>query len=109
MPTPIRILYPGHHPQDGEIALEYSSGARSLPARPRRRDEAMPADAILKRLRGGGGGGGVWHTDLDIDPLPPPGPVVFTVSWMRMGIPPTRFVCEGADFVAAASRARPLF
>jgi len=73
-----------------------------------------PVGWRLGWANGTGGGGGTddryeLHQGLWLWPLPPAGPVEFTVEWRERGIAESRVTLDGDAFLAAVSRVRPLW
>ena len=74
--------------------------------------EDLPPDQPVL-VEGGGvgseGGGGPWDLELAVQPLPPPGPLVFVCAWPGRGIPESRVEIDAGLILDAAAAARPFF
>jgi hypothetical protein len=58
---------------------------------------------------GGGGSGHEWTMHLWLSPLPPIGPLTFTIGWPEKGAPLTTVVVEAGELVDAAENAERLW
>lgn len=109
------LLGVGRARSDGEVPPEqlrfgvsFSDGAKGTTL-----DlwNGWPDEGQGLRLHSGGGGGsdGEQYSSLWVTPLPPEGPVEFVCEWPIAGIGETRRRIEGAHFIKAAEKSKPIF
>ncbi|QFZ18135.1 hypothetical protein [Saccharothrix syringae] len=98
----------GPGPSGPVLAVSYADGRRFTTLD--RYDGAPVGDAALRATPGRSSGGpGHRRESAHLAPLPPAGPVVLAARWDDLGLVEGRVEISGADVLAGAARARPVW